>query len=109
ESLDQLARRAPYDAASLRAAAAELRGAGLVADPIHGGAADCALTEAGCDVLARIVAARRAHLEEVFGQWTAEERGDLAALLRRVTRDLVPDVRTTGEHPAVAPPPPASG
>jgi hypothetical protein len=47
-----------------------------------------------------VVAARRAHLEEVFGEWTAEEREDLAAMLRRVTRELVPDVRT-GEHRVV--------
>jgi hypothetical protein len=52
-------------------------------------------------MVARIVAARRAHLEEVFGQWTAEERQELATLLKRVTHELIPDGRTTGEHAVV--------
>ena len=48
----------------------------------------------GRDALGRIVAARRAHIEEVFGQWSAAEREDLAMLVRRLTRELVPDART---------------
>lgn len=50
-----------------------------------------------------VVGARRAHIESVFGQWTAEEREELAALFRRVSRELVPDARVTGEHHVVAP------
>ena len=104
-TLDQLARRAPYDATALRGAADELRDAELLAAGASDAPESWTITTAGCEMLGRIVAARRAHLEEVFGEWTAEEREDLAALLRRVTRDLVPDARTTGEHPAVAPGP----
>jgi hypothetical protein len=59
------------------------------------------LTHPGCDTLQRIVAARRAHIEEVFGEWSPEEREEFAAMLHRVTRELVPDVRSTGEHAAV--------
>jgi DNA-binding MarR family transcriptional regulator len=98
--LDQLAHRAPYDVHVLGGAADELRGAGLVVERTAG-TKGLELTRAGCEVLERIVAARRAHIEEVFGQWSAEEREDLAALLKRVSRELVPDVRTTGEHTAV--------
>jgi len=44
-------------------------------------------------IVGRIVAARRAHIEEVFGQWSAEEPEDLATLVRRLTHELVPDAR----------------
>ena len=97
---EQLARRSPYDASTLQRAVDELRSTGLVAEHSANGSNRWELTHAGCAALERIVAARRAHLEEVFGEWTAEERADLAALLRRVTRELVPDVRT-GEHRVV--------
>jgi EmrB/QacA subfamily drug resistance transporter len=99
-AVDQLARRSPYDATALHRAADELRTAGLVVERSENGSQGWELTGPGCATLERVVIARRAHLEEVFGQWTAEEREDLAALLRRVTRELVPDVRT-GEHPVV--------
>ena len=97
-TIEQLASHAPFDGATLRGAADELRSGALVTERAGDGEHACALTDSGCDTVARIVAARRAHLEEVFGQWTAEERQDLAALLRRVTRDLIPDGHTTGEH-----------
>jgi DNA-binding MarR family transcriptional regulator len=99
--LDELARRAPYDADVLRRAADSLTHAGLIVDRSVDATAGFDLTPAGCETLERIVVARRAHLEEVFGQWTAEERAELAALITRVSRELVPDVRTTGEHAAV--------
>jgi DNA-binding MarR family transcriptional regulator len=100
-TLEQLARRAPYDETALRQAADELRSAALVTEPVEGDMHDWSLTTAGCEMVARIVAARRAHLEEVFGQWTAEERQELATLLKRVTHELIPDGRTTGEHAVV--------
>ncbi|HKP14733.1 MAG TPA: MDR family MFS transporter [Gemmatimonadaceae bacterium] len=101
-SLDELARRSPYDADVLRHAADSLRGAGLIADRSIDATAGFDLTPPGCETLTRIVAARRAHIEEVFGQWTAEEREDLASLIRRVSHELVPNVRTrTDEMPVV--------
>jgi EmrB/QacA subfamily drug resistance transporter len=118
-AMDALARRAPYDAATMHQAAGELRAAGLVearandgqrevgrGDGAREGGDDGAqrwdITQAGCTALARIVDARRAHIETVFGQWTPEERDDLAALIGRVSRELVPDARVTGEHRVVA-------
>jgi EmrB/QacA subfamily drug resistance transporter len=94
--LDALARQAPYRAEDLARAADELRDAGLVERP-DDGATPWKITSAGCDALGRIVAARRAHIEEVFGQWSAAEREDLATLVRRLTRELVPDARTRVE------------
>ena len=99
-TLDDLAQRSPFDAPTLRDASDELRTAGLVSEQTDG-AHGWELTHSGCEVLGRVVAARRAHIEEMFGQWTSEERGELAALLRRASHELVPDVRSTGEHAAV--------
>ena len=99
--LGELARRAPYDADMLHRAADSLKSAGLVVDRSADVSAGFDLTPMGCETLERIVSARRAHLEELFGQWTAEEREELASLIRRVSHELVPDVRTTGEHVAV--------
>jgi DNA-binding MarR family transcriptional regulator len=92
-SLDALARHAPYRKEELGRAADELRDAGFV-ERMDDGAQPWRITAAGCDALGRIVAARRAHIEEVFGQWSTEERKDLATLVRRLSRELVPDARS---------------
>jgi len=36
----------------------------------------------------------------VFGQWSPEERDDLLAVVRRLTRELVPDVRSAAKAAA---------
>ena len=98
-----LSRQSPFTADALRRGAEELRSAGMV-DPASG--ADTGrwtVTPAGCAALERIVAARRAHLAEVFGQWSPAEAQELAVLLQRVQRDLLPDPRSS------APPGPRSG
>jgi len=92
-SLDVLARQAPYGSVELGRAADELSGAGLVERP-HDGARHWHITATGCDALHRIVAARRAHIQEVFAQWSPEEREELKTLVRRLTRELVPDARS---------------
>ena len=102
-AIDEEARRAPYDAATMQNAVAELRSAGHVAVHAGAGARQWEITPSGCTALARIVDARRAHIESVFGQWTAEEREELATLIRRVSHELVPDARVTGEHYVVTP------
>lgn len=51
------------------------------------------VTPAGCDALRRLVAARRARLDELVADWGPQGREDLARLLRRLARELVPDVR----------------
>jgi EmrB/QacA subfamily drug resistance transporter len=102
-AIDALTRRAPYDAATLQDAVAELRSSGLVDMRADDGVQRWEITPSGCTALARIVDARRAHIESVFGQWTAAEREELAMLLRRVSHELVPDARATGEHPVVTP------
>jgi DNA-binding MarR family transcriptional regulator len=97
-SIEALAHQSPYDVGLLRSAASELRAAGLVAST--GNAAVGVPTREGCAVLERIVAARRAHLAEVFAEWSPEEQQEMAAMLERVKHELVPDARMTGEGSA---------
>jgi EmrB/QacA subfamily drug resistance transporter len=92
-TLDEHVRRAPFGADALRAAAHALESAELIA-PDAADASRRHLTKAGCGVLRRFVEARRAHLGEVFAQWSHGEQRDLAELLRRVTSELVPDVQS---------------
>jgi MFS family permease len=99
--LATLVYRAPYDEPTLRLAAGELREKGMIAEQREPGGGESEVpTSAGCEALERIVTARRAHIEEVFSQMTGEQREELLARVRAVSRELVPDVRT-GEHDVV--------
>jgi hypothetical protein len=51
------------------------------------------LTTTGCEVLDRLVTARRAHLAELAGEWDPTRENDAASYLRNAVRDLVPDAR----------------
>jgi DNA-binding MarR family transcriptional regulator len=90
---DVLAHAHAVEAARLRDALADLRGRGLVVEvrgddgrpPHHD------LTGDGCDVFDRLVVARRARLAELFADWPPERHEELAAILRRLARELVPD------------------
>ena len=99
--LATLVHRAPFDEPTLRLAADELRQKGMIAEHREEGTGGWEVpTSAGCEALERIVAARRAHIEEVFSQMSGEQREELWARIRKVSRELVPDVRT-GEHAAI--------
>src|SRR4051812_11531752 len=52
-----------------------------------------ALTPAGCDVLDRLVAARRAHLSELAEDWDPAHHPDMAAFLAQAVQRVVPDAR----------------
>jgi EmrB/QacA subfamily drug resistance transporter len=84
--LEEIGRHAPFDAAALRPALDELAARGMVA-----AVAEPRPTEAGAAALARLVAARREHLAEVFAEWTPGEQQELAAMLRRLAPRLVPE------------------
>lgn len=49
------------------------------------------LTVEGCSLLSRIVEARRQRLAELSEQWPAEQRAQLATVLKQLARELVPD------------------
>jgi EmrB/QacA subfamily drug resistance transporter len=48
-------------------------------------------TAAGCEVLRRLVDARRARIAEMFSDWPADQRARMAQILRRLSQELVPD------------------
>jgi DNA-binding MarR family transcriptional regulator len=49
------------------------------------------LTEEGCRVFNQLVAARREHLAELWPEWSPEKREEVANLIRRLVRELVPE------------------
>lgn len=79
----------------VRGAMADLQDRGLIVeDRGNGTAARWCLTRAGCAILTKLVAARRAHLAELFADWGPSRREEMAALLHRLANELVPDVQT---------------
>jgi EmrB/QacA subfamily drug resistance transporter len=51
------------------------------------------LTQTGCDIYNRLVAARREHLAELWPEWSPEKREDVAAILRQLARELIPETK----------------
>src|SRR5690606_29892381 len=91
--LDALARSRGVDPARLAAAAAELRERGLVVERANGNGRGPhrEIADDGRDALRRLGEARRAHLAAVIAEWEPEQRDELVARLRRLTRELVED------------------
>jgi EmrB/QacA subfamily drug resistance transporter len=98
---DALAQAHAVDAARLREALADLRGRKLIAEASagDGGPPRHELTDAGCEVFDRLATARRARLAELFADWPAERHEELAALVRRLARELVPAHEGGGRSP----------
>jgi EmrB/QacA subfamily drug resistance transporter len=88
--LGTLSRAHRIESGRLDAALAELVERDYVS--VDGGRRE--LTDDGCAAFDRLVAARRARLEELFADWAPERRADLAAALTRLARDLVPEHRS---------------
>jgi DNA-binding MarR family transcriptional regulator len=85
----ELGRRGKCDAKKLKSATADLRNESLIAG---GSVADVyRLTEAGCDTYNRLVAARRQHLAELWPEWSPQKREEVAQILRRLARELIPE------------------
>ena len=49
------------------------------------------LTGAGCEIFNRLVAARRAHLAELWPEWSPKKREEVAEILRHLARELIPE------------------
>ena len=49
------------------------------------------LTGAGCEMYNRLVTARRAHLAELWPEWSPKKREEVAEILRRLARELIPE------------------
>jgi len=76
-----------------QAALEELRRRRLVTVPRADSHTHSELTSSGCQVLDRLVTARRAHLAELAAEWDLTNENDAARYLRGAVRDLVPDAR----------------
>jgi len=92
----ELARRRGIPTERAQGALEELRRRGLVTIPRPDSSTHSQLTANGCQVLQRLVSARRAHLEELAEEWDPEHGVEAASYLRNAVRDLVPDVRRIG-------------
>jgi EmrB/QacA subfamily drug resistance transporter len=87
--VNELGRRGKCEAKKLKAATTELLDKSLIAP---GSVADVyALTEPGCEIYNRLVAARRAHLAELWPEWSPKKREEVAEILRRLARELIPE------------------
>ena len=83
-----LGRKHQIDETRVRAAVDELRNRRL----IDGSVPHLSLTVAGCDALTRLIAARRAHLEELAMEWDPARNPEIVGYLERTAREIVPDV-----------------
>jgi EmrB/QacA subfamily drug resistance transporter len=79
--------------ARIESAVADLRARGLIEERrTAGGGTVLAPSRAGCDVLDRLAAARRAHLMEILAELPADRRIEMAGRLSALSRDIVPDL-----------------
>lgn len=87
--LTELGRRGKCEAKDLQAATAELLPRSLIT---AGSVRDVyRLTEAGCELYNRLVAARREHLAELWPEWSPKKREEVYEILRRLARELIPE------------------
>jgi hypothetical protein len=92
----ELARSRGIPVERAQAALEELRRRGLMTVPRANSHTDSELTPTGCEVLDRLVSARRAHLAELAEEWDPSNQDDAAQYLRTAVHDLVPDTRRVG-------------
>ena len=87
----ELGRRGKCDARMLKRATDELLSKSLIqtdsASNVY------ALTDAGCDVYNRLVAARRERLAELWPEWSPNKREEVAEIMRRLARELVAEAK----------------
>ncbi|HEY6089346.1 MAG TPA: MDR family MFS transporter [Gemmatimonadaceae bacterium] len=71
----------------------ELRGRTLISGQGREAITPPQLTSSGCEVLDRLVSARRAHLAELAAEWDPSQQKDAGEYLRSAVRDLIPNAR----------------
>jgi len=95
-----MARTYRLDANQIRRGVAELLAARLVerVDDSPEGQGRYRINPGGCDVLERLVAARRQHLAELIGDHPPERQREIAAFLQRIAGELVPEPQTAAQN-----------
>lgn len=88
-SVLQLGRNAKVEPGKVETGAKELLDNSLIER--RSGKDVYALTEEGCETYNRLAAARREQLAELWPEWSPKKREDVAAILRRLARELVPE------------------
>lgn len=87
----ELGRRGKVDPGKIQTASAELIDKSLIApsssDDVY------RLTETGCEIYNRLAVARREHLAELWPEWSPKKREDVAAILRHLARELIPETK----------------
>ena len=89
----ELARHREIPAERVSAALDELGGRGLVSGAGTDASSRAKLTPSGCEVLDRLVSARREHLAELAAEWDPSQQKDVGEYLRSAVRDLIPEAR----------------
>jgi EmrB/QacA subfamily drug resistance transporter len=90
-NIHEFGRKGKVELNTIQSAKAELLEKSLIAPAT---ASDVyRLTQAGCDIYNRLVAARREHLAELWPEWSPEKREDVAAILRQLARELIPETK----------------
>jgi EmrB/QacA subfamily drug resistance transporter len=88
-STHKLGRKGKVDQLDLQISTAELLDKSLISPT---SASDVyRLTEAGCEMYNRLVVARREHLAELWPEWSPEKREEVAAGLRDLAHQLIPE------------------
>jgi len=85
----ELCQRGKCDATKIQAATAELFDKSLIEPASIANVYE--LTGAGCEMYNRLVAARREHLAELWPEWSPKKREEVAEILRRLARELIPE------------------
>jgi DNA-binding MarR family transcriptional regulator len=85
----ELGRNAKVEASKVESSTTELLNSSLIerrsGNDVYG------LTEEGCGIYNRLAVARREQLAELWPEWSPKKREDVAAILRRLARELVPE------------------
>ncbi|HEU4836767.1 MAG TPA: MFS transporter [Pyrinomonadaceae bacterium] len=87
----ELGRKGKADPNKLKSAKTELLEKSLIAPAPANDVYQ--LTGAGCEIYNRLVAARREHLAELWPEWSPKKREDVAAILRQLARELIPETK----------------
>ncbi|HEX7295031.1 MAG TPA: MFS transporter, partial [Pyrinomonadaceae bacterium] len=93
----ELGRRGKCETRRLKAATAELLARGLLIpaesppDNVDRLSNVYRLSDAGREIYNRLVAARREHLAELWPEWSPKKREEVADILRRLARELIPE------------------